>query len=174
MDRSGRRIGSRPGQGMTLDGCGYRRSCYGSDGPGYGDRCGWSRAIRGWGDRCRPVRSSGCGQPYGTGSGLPPSNGSAVVVKHDGMYSTEVLQHRRNHLSEPHVGYADFRAALDPAPAAKRLNRLLHAEIAREALPGVLRRRWLSADGPSCRRTSHTPCTRQRAEASRSTGIVTL
>lgn len=40
------------------------------------------------------------------------------------------------------VGYADFRAALnaaDPAPAADRLNRLLHAQMAREDLPEVLR-----------------------------------
>ncbi|MEU4332548.1 hypothetical protein [Nonomuraea dietziae] len=39
------------------------------------------------------------------------------------------------------VGYADFRTALDTAdhsPAADRLERLLGAEIAREALPGVL------------------------------------
>lgn len=40
------------------------------------------------------------------------------------------------------VGYSDFRAALATAgttPAAARLDRLLHAEMAREALPGILR-----------------------------------
>ncbi|WP_433249002.1 hypothetical protein ACQPYK_01560 [Streptosporangium sp. CA-135522] len=40
------------------------------------------------------------------------------------------------------VGYADFRTALDaasPAPAADRLDRWLRAEIARQAIPDVLR-----------------------------------
>jgi hypothetical protein len=39
------------------------------------------------------------------------------------------------------VGYANIRKALtaaDPTPAADRLNRLIHAEIAREKLPGIL------------------------------------